>query len=93
MLEGGSPGGGRTAYGHHWLHKREKMNWQTIATVALTAITTILAATGVLDSESGADISATGASAVTAVASFVAAILGAIKAHKEKKANDTTKDA
>ena len=60
------------------------MNWQTIATVALTAITTILAATGTLSADEQTQIATTGAAAITGVGSFAAAILAAVKARKER---------
>lgn len=61
------------------------MNWATIATVVLTATTTILATTGVISSDEGTNLTTTGAAAVTGVAGFVAAIISAIKAHKKVK--------
>ena len=62
------------------------MNWATIATVILTAATTILATTGVITSDESTNLTTTGAAAVTGVAGFVMAIITVVKAHRKDKA-------
>lgn len=62
------------------------MNWATIATVALTAATTILATLGVITADEGTNLTTTGAAAVTGVAGFITAIVVTYKNHKKAKA-------
>ena len=60
------------------------MNWATIATVALTAICTILASLGVINADESTDLTTTGAAAVTGLAAFVTSLIAVIRNHKKK---------
>lgn len=64
------------------------MNYATVATVVLTAATTILASVGVITAGESTDLTTTGAAAITGVAAFVASIVATVKAHKAAKAKD-----
>ena len=60
-------------------------NWDTIATVALTAVTTILAGVGVVTSDEATQLATTGAAAATGLASFAAALAAVVRAHRKGK--------
>jgi len=63
-----------------------KNNWATIATVALTAVTSILVATGFLSADESTTLTTSGSAAVTGIASFVTALVTVIQARKAPKA-------
>lgn len=58
------------------------MNWSTIATVALTATTTILATCGVVTAEESTSLTTAGGAAITGVASLITAIVSIVQARK-----------
>lgn len=60
------------------------MDWQKIIIAVLTAITTVLAITGAINTEESGTLVSTGTAAVTGVGAFVAAIVGIIKSRKGK---------
>lgn len=63
-----------------------KVDWTTITTVALTAVTTILASIGVITNDESTSLVTTGAGAITGVSALVTTIITVWKAHK--KSND-----
>ncbi len=60
------------------------MDWQKIIIAVLTAITTVLALTGAINTEESGTLVSTGTAAVTGLGGFVVAINHIIKAHKNK---------
>lgn len=62
-----------------------KNNWATIATVALTAVTSLLVAAGILSADESTSLATSGSAAVTGIASFATAIVTVVKAHKAAK--------
>ena len=61
------------------------MDYTKIVIAVLTAATTVLALTGAINTEESQTLATTGTAAATGVASFVAAIVGIVKAHKNAK--------
>lgn len=64
------------------------MDWQKIIIAVLTAITTVLALTGAINTEESGTLVSTGTAAVTGLGGFVMAIIHIIKAHKGGKSGD-----
>lgn len=60
-----------------------KVEWTTVATVALTATTTILASIGMISGDESTSLATTGAGAITGVVAFATAIVECIKAHRK----------
>jgi Na+-driven multidrug efflux pump len=63
------------------------MNYATIATVVLTASTSILLATGKISSEESRQLNTTGAAVATSIGAFVAVIISIVRARKGKKSD------
>jgi hypothetical protein len=64
------------------------MDWQKIIIAVLTAITTVLALTGAINTEESGTLVSTGTAAVTGLGGFVVAIIHIIQAHRKGKETD-----
>lgn len=61
------------------------MDWQKIIIAILTAVSTVLALTGAINTEESGTLVSTGTAAVTGLGGFVVAIIHIIQAHRKAK--------